>query len=1216
MAEFVAGTVVVPVVPSADDFIKTLKRQLLPGAYALGQELGKDIQRGIKSALTGVYDPLQEQTRRQRQQAPRDGEQVGGAFAQGFKRTVDAALKSLPKVDVDADTSPAQTRIQELRTRLETLSAKTIGIDIDAGPAQAELAAVQRELSAIDGDAVSVDVRADVASALARLGVVDAEASRVDGRTARVRVDADVAGALTGIAMVTAALAALPAAAAVSLGVAGVAGAAVAAGAGFAGLAAVAVPSLQRISEAAKQQEQAVKSSAGATTSAGAAAAQAALQAMQLEDAERRITDAKAAAKLAEEGLTEARRAAKQAVDDLARSVENAALGEESAALSVEEARDRLAKLQAESQKPGSGVTDLELRRADLSVREAEQRYEESVSRTKKLRQEQKAADKAGIEGSAQVKAAKDKITAANKQVEDAERQLKTVQLQQAAAAKQQASSTGGVTSQMVKLSPAASKAARQIDAFKNAYTAWQERLEPAVLPAVTGALKVLQGVFKPLEPLITGSAKAIVGLEKAASKALGGKFWTSFFADLSKQAPTAITGLGKALGGVGTGVAGLIKAFLPFVPTIVGGLQKAAGAFAQWGQGFGKSQAFQSFIAYAKANAPLLIEALKNVGKAVGSIISALAPFGPTALTGLAGLASLIAQLPPPVLAAIAGAIGSIVLAVRAWGIAQQVLNVAMSENPVGLIVAAIGLLVTAFVTAYTNSEDFRRVVDEAFKRISEVVSWAWTNVIQPALKALWNFIKTVLAPAISWLWENVIVPAWKGISAAVKTAWDTVILPALKALWTFITETLAPKISWLWENVIKPAWKGIGEAIDTAWTKVIKPAFDSLKTFITDTIPTAFDKGVGLIRDAWEKVKEYAKKPVNFIIGTVYNGGIVKLWNTVADALGLDLKLDKIPELATGGIMPGYTPGRDVSLAAVSGGEAIMRPEWTRAVGADYVHGANAAARSGGVAGAAKFVGGYADGGIIGDLLAKGVKAGAEQFLNPLLDQAAAAMGNSQWAKLLVGVPKKMVADVVNFLTAQDAKTGGLSGGKAVAYARAQIGKPYKWGATGPDSFDCSGLVMRALQAAGYTNVPRVTQDQINWVDRVDKPQPGYLGFPHSGHVWMYSGPKTIIEAPQTGLKVREVAARAAQVIGKPPAYDSGGYLMPGTSLVHNGTGRPEPVLTDRQWQNVSRNTSGGDGSLVTINGGFHTTPEQSPYAIARELRFVMGTGLRSRG
>jgi len=77
------------------------------------------------------------------------------------------------------------------------------------------------------------------------------------------------------------------------------------------------------------------------------------------------------------------------------------------------------------------------------------------------------------------------------------------------------------------------------------------------------------------------------------------------------------------------------------------------------------------------------------------------------------------------------------------------------------------------------------------------------------------------------------------------------------------------------------------------------------------------------------------------------------------------------KFPQgFASGGIYPGYTPGRDIGFIGVSGGEAIMRPEFTRAVGPDWVHKMNALARSVGAAGVQRemnrYLGGFANGGV----------------------------------------------------------------------------------------------------------------------------------------------------------------------------------------------------------------------------------------------------------
>lgn len=97
------------------------------------------------------------------------------------------------------------------------------------------------------------------------------------------------------------------------------------------------------------------------------------------------------------------------------------------------------------------------------------------------------------------------------------------------------------------------------------------------------------------------------------------------------------------------------------------------------------------------------------------------------------------------------------------------------------------------------------------------------------------------------------------------------------------------------------------------------------------------------------------------------------------------------------------------------------------------------------------------------------------------------------------------------------------------AVAYALAQIGKPYVWASAGPNSFDCSGLVWRAFEAAGYKFQGRPTTYSLIGmgspvVNKADL-QPGDLVFPDPGHVQIYYGNGLIIEAPHTGARVRKV-------------------------------------------------------------------------------------------
>lgn len=100
------------------------------------------------------------------------------------------------------------------------------------------------------------------------------------------------------------------------------------------------------------------------------------------------------------------------------------------------------------------------------------------------------------------------------------------------------------------------------------------------------------------------------------------------------------------------------------------------------------------------------------------------------------------------------------------------------------------------------------------------------------------------------------------------------------------------------------------------------------------------------------------------------------------------------------------------------------------------------------------------------------------------------------------------------------------------AIKFALAEVGKPYVWGATGPNAYDCSGLVLKAFAAAGIT-ISRVAADQYNNGGHVPvrQAQPGDLLFyatdPHDPstihHVVLYMGNDQMVEAPYSGESVR---------------------------------------------------------------------------------------------
>jgi hypothetical protein len=402
------------------------------------------------------------------------------------------------------------------------------------------------------------------------------------------------------------------------------------------------------------------------------------------------------------------------------------------------------------------------------------------------------------------------------------------------------------------------------------------------------------------------------------------------------------------------------------------------------------------------------------------------------------------------------------------------------------------------------------------AFEHIAAVASWLWRTVLQPVFqqigdKAKWlynNAIKPafqlavaqfkVLASIGKWLWEKALAPAFRGIGAAA---------------------------TWLYDKAIKPAFGWIADRAKWLWTNGVKPWFDGLKNGV-HAVGQAFKTAKDYIGEQWSKVSALARKPVQFVVDTVYNKGIVGVWNKVADAFGAPpLKPFKF---ASGGIMPGYTPGRDVhrfvsptgGRLELSGGEAIMRPEFTRAVGSGFVGAMNSIAKSRGAQGVkaalAPVFGGsapmptdrslpyanggvvqrFADGGIFGwiksaassavgagsaawnaikkgaswlkDTLEGSARAGVKNVVNPLLSSFPGM--DTGIGKLIRKIPDRIVDTLFGYSKKADDKGAGGIGGPRIAaglkWAKTQNGLPYQWAGNGDPSWDCSGF-MSAIES-----------------------------------------------------------------------------------------------------------------------------------------------------
>ncbi|MFD3608719.1 NlpC/P60 family protein [Streptomyces atroolivaceus] len=143
---------------------------------------------------------------------------------------------------------------------------------------------------------------------------------------------------------------------------------------------------------------------------------------------------------------------------------------------------------------------------------------------------------------------------------------------------------------------------------------------------------------------------------------------------------------------------------------------------------------------------------------------------------------------------------------------------------------------------------------------------------------------------------------------------------------------------------------------------------------------------------------------------------------------------------------------------------------------------------------------------------------------------------------------------------------------GGEAVRYAVEQIGKPYLWGAEGPEAYDCSGLTSQAWSAAGR-DIPRTSQEQWRQLPKVPvgslRPGDLVVYFPKATHVALYIGDGLVVHAPRPGAEVKVSPLASNPLLGAvrpdPDGEPLSAYTLPelpedATSGADTGYDAPE--------------------------------------------------------
>lgn len=524
----------------------------------------------------------------------------------------------------------------------------------------------------------------------------------------------------------------------------------------------------------------------------------------------------------------------------------------------------------------------------------------------------------------------------------------------------------------------------------------------------------------------------------------------------------------------------------------------------------------------------------------------------------------------------------------------------------------------------------------DTAWPLIQRVIDWIgrYFAALKLTLELYWRAIQWAISTVASWF-RDTAWPLLRSVIDWIKTAFN-VMRDALKAAWEFVrNRVIQPVIAWFrdtaWPTIrnvidrVKDGFNTMRDRVRDAWDFVKNRAIKPVADWLTGTLKPKIDEVTGNIRDAfetmkegikkaWDAIKDAARTPVRFLVEDVYMETLRATFNGVADKLSLPEKW-RLPArhiaFAGGGVMPGYTPGRDVhqfysptgGRLDLSGGEAIMRPEWTRAVGGPAaVAEMNRRARrgeafkNGGVWGALKGLGGDA-----WDWLTDQASTIAEAVTDPfgVLTKLAGKVAELiPGGGLFTEVGKKvstnagtMLGDWLREQLAPVSTDAGPApavagrGGGSLALAgqlARQFGLTFTSGyRRGARTRRTGSVSYHALERAHDYAAPMTVDGKrrmMNLFNALHPYKPTELLYSPAGNrQWRRWG----AQAQTSGSTYRghfnhvHVAFKRGGVFeklrGGAGVYDQGGWLPPGGVGV-NLSNRPEPVFTGAQWDLIA--------------------------------------------
>lgn len=431
---------------------------------------------------------------------------------------------------------------------------------------------------------------------------------------------------------------------------------------------------------------------------------------------------------------------------------------------------------------------------------------------------------------------------------------------------------------------------ANALDAVKKAYDGFVSATQNRAFELMASGLNLVAAILPKLVPIFNAFADVASRALTDVGNWFQGPQGTAMLRWFQTFGALQFGHILNILGNLGQVIINLMQAFSPFAESMMSGLENLTAGWVTWSQTIASNQGFQQFIAYAKENGPLLLATLGNLVDAIINIGVALAPLGTLLLGLINDFANFIAGMNPTALGIVlttvialvaawttfeaimstvragmalySAAVAAVRAATVAWTVAQWALNVALTANPIGIVIVALAALGAALYLLWTRSENFRTT---------------WINN--------WNWIKNTTAAVLDWLmgklrlWNEQFFQGWNQIVAFLTTV-GTAINNAVRGAWNSVFAFMSNILSNI-RNAVVNGWNAVRNAVVSAGS-AIRNAVVSAWNAVRNAVVSAGNAIRSAVVSAWNSVRAAVVNAMNTI-----RSNVVSAWNSIRSAV-----------------------------------------------------------------------------------------------------------------------------------------------------------------------------------------------------------------------------------------------------------------------------------------------------------------------------------------